>query len=299
LAKIALTHPSQRDIEERCRGPHARVVAQGDAWRVLEIACSFGPQDRPFEEQHAQYSISLVLGGTFQYRSSLGRELMIPGSILLGNAGQSFECSHPHAVGDRCLSFHFSPADFQSLLAGFADPIRPFHVPRLPAVRGLSPLFSQACAALLGDDQIDWESIGLRLVTSTLDALSDRARSSGDFSPAAEARVTRVVRMIEREPDSNLQLARLAQEAKLSRYHFLRLFLRLTGLTPHQYVRRTRLLRAAMRLISSSSNIIEVAQDSGFGDVSNFNHAFRAEFGVNPRTYRIARSNSPSFISQQ
>jgi AraC-like DNA-binding protein len=105
--------------------------------------------------------------------------------------------------------------------------------------------------------------------------------------------------MIEREPDSNLQLARLAQEAKLSRYHFLRLFLRLTGLTPHQYVRRTRLLRAAMRLISSSSNIIEVAQDSGFGDVSNFNHAFRAEFGVNPRTYRIARSNSPSFISQQ
>jgi AraC-like DNA-binding protein len=49
----------------------------------------------------------------------------------------------------------------------------------------------------------------------------------------------------------------------------------------------------------AKSNVIEIAQDSGFGEISNFNHAFRAEFGVNPRTYRIARSNSPSFISQQ
>ena len=75
------------------------------------------------------------------------------------------------------MSFHFSPAYFRGLLAGFADPIRPFHVPRLPAVRSLSPVFSQACAALLADDEIDWESIGLRLATSTLDVLSDRSRS--------------------------------------------------------------------------------------------------------------------------
>ena len=290
MAKIALTNPSLRNIEEQCRGPHARVVAQGDGWTVLEMVCTLGPKDRPFEEQHAQYSISLVLGGTFQYRFSLGRELMIPGSILLGNAGQSFECSHPHAVGDRCLSFHFSPAYFQSMLAEFADSARPFHVPRLPAVRSLSPAFSQACAALSRGGQVDWESIGLRLAASTLDALSDRSRSPGNNSPAAEARVTRVVRMIERGPDFNLQLATLAQEAKLSRYHFLRLFLRLTGLTPHQYVRRTRLRQAAMQLLSSCSNVIEIAQDSGFGDISNFNHAFRAEFGVSPRRYRIADS---------
>ena len=29
-----------------------------------------------------------------------------------------------------------------------------------------------------------------------------------------------------------------------------------------------------------------MALDGGFGDVSNFNHAFRAEFGVSPRIYR-------------
>jgi len=288
LAKIALTSPNQRNSEERCGRPRARVVAQGNGWTVLEIICTFGPRDRPFEERHAQHSISLVLGGTFQYRSPLGRELMIPGSVLLGNAGQSYECSHQHAVGDRCLSFHFSPAHFQSILAGFADSVRPFPVPGLPALRSLSPVFSQACAARLRQDQIDWESIGLRLATSALDALSERSRSAGDDSPAAEARVTRVVRMIEREYDSDLQLATLAQEAKLSRYHFLRLFLRLTGLTPHQYVRRARLRRAAGQMIWSGSKVTEIALDSGFGDISNFNHAFRAEFGVSPRGYRMA-----------
>jgi len=94
--------------------------------------------------------------------------------------------------------------------------------------------------------------------------------------------------MIEREYDSDLQLATLAQEAKLSRYHFLRLFLRLTGLTPHQYVRRARLRRAAGQMIWSGSKVTEIALDSGFGDISNFNHAFRAEFGVSPRGYRMA-----------
>ncbi|MGE5813314.1 MAG: helix-turn-helix domain-containing protein, partial [Acidobacteriota bacterium] len=35
-----------------------------------------------------------------------------------------------------------------------------------------------------------------------------------------------------------------------------------------------------------NAKIVDVALDSGFGDVSNFNRAFRAEFGVSPRTYR-------------
>jgi AraC family transcriptional regulator len=32
--------------------------------------------------------------------------------------------------------------------------------------------------------------------------------------------------------------------------------------------------------------MLDMALDSGFGDVSNFNHAFRAEFGFSPRAYR-------------
>jgi AraC family transcriptional regulator len=95
--------------------------------------------------------------------------------------------------------------------------------------------------------------------------------------------------LIDRRPDARLTLGTLAREAGLSPYHFLRTFERLTALTPHQYVRRARLREAAVRLKAGDGKILDVALDSGFGDVSNFNRAFRAEFGVSPGVYRASR----------
>jgi AraC-like DNA-binding protein len=50
-----------------------------------------------------------------------------------------------------------------------------------------------------------------------------------------------------------------------------------------------RLRRAAVRLRNEPAKIVDIALDCGFGDVSNFNRAFRAEFGVSPRAYRNRR----------
>jgi AraC-like DNA-binding protein len=49
---------------------------------------------------------------------------------------------------------------------------------------------------------------------------------------------------------------------------------------------RARLREAAMRLVDEPAKILDIALDCGFGDVSNFNRAFRTEFGVSPRAYR-------------
>src|SRR5208283_799598 len=54
----------------------------------------------------------------------------------------------------------------------------------------------------------------------------------------------------------------------------------------HQYVLRARLREAAVRLAAQPNKVLDIALDCGFGDVSNFNRAFRAEFGVSPRVYR-------------
>ena len=47
------------------------------------------------------------------------------------------------------------------------------------------------------------------------------------------------------------------------------------------------------------SKVLDIAFDSGFGDVSNFNRAFRAEFGVSPRAYRSAKGCSEAIDDQQ
>ena len=56
--------------------------------------------------------------------------------------------------------------------------------------------------------------------------------------------------------------------------------------TPYQYLLRTRLREAATRLATGRDRILDIALTSGFEDLSNFNHAFRAEFGVSPRVFR-------------
>ena len=86
-----------------------------------------------------------------------------------------------------------------------------------------------------------------------------------------------------------LTVAQLARSAGVSRYHFLRLFRDAFGATPHQYLLRARLRAAATRLATEPARILDVALDAGFGDVSNFNRAFRAEFGGSPRVYRQHR----------
>jgi AraC-like DNA-binding protein len=107
-----------------------------------------------------------------------------------------------------------------------------------------------------------------------------------NFPPNAEARVARAVRTIDRYPSASLTLGQLARQASLSPYHFLRTFERVIGITPHQYVRRARLREAGMRLVAESGKVLDLALDSGFGDVSNFNRAFRAEFGRSPIAFR-------------
>jgi AraC family transcriptional regulator len=74
----------------RSNGPNElrwRPLAGGKGWSVCDVICNAGPHIRPSEEQHREVSIAIVRSGTFQYRSSAGRELMTPGSLMLGNPG--------------------------------------------------------------------------------------------------------------------------------------------------------------------------------------------------------------------
>lgn len=268
----------------------AQVLARGNGWIVRDIVCSCGPQDRPYDEQHDHVTIAIVTSGTFQYRGSAsnGRELMTPGAVLLGSPGQCFECGHEHAFGDRCLSFHFTPEYFESIAAGSGarGAERVFRSLRLPPVRTLSTVIADACAALMGPADVAWEELGIRLAERTVQVDGGIEQEPKTISPAAVARVTRTVRMIHRQPATDLTLVRISREARLSPFHYLRTFESLTGVTPHQYLLRTRLRAAAVRLATEPAKILDIALDTGFGDVSNFNRAFRAEFGVNPRFYR-------------
>ena len=265
-----------------------RELARGEGWAVADVLCTAGPHDRPFEEQHTDIRIAIVAAGSFQYRTTAGREMMTPGSLLLGATGGCYECGHEHGTGDRCLSFGYTPDYFERLAAdaGVGSSAAMFRTGRLPPLPALSLPISQALAGLQGDATASWEEIGVHLAVHTLQQLEKTPSVMSAPSPEALARVTAAVRRIERDPGGDYSLSALAQEAALSSYHFLRTFERVTGVTPHQYVLRVRLREAALRLATEQDRVTDIAFGCGFGDVSNFNHAFRAEFGLSPRAYR-------------
>jgi AraC family transcriptional regulator len=297
LAKIAVAVEqalAQRAINGGRGRPASRLLARGDGWTVEDVVCACGPQDRPFEEQHATVSIAIVVAGSFQYKGDAGAgvrsELMTPGSLLLGNPGQSFECEHTHGAGDRCISFHYALEYFDRVAidAGARVPPSRFRALRLPPVRVVAPVIGPSCARLLGSNGASWEELGVSLALRTLQAAGTLARCLRDPSGEAVGRVTQIVRAIERRLDGGLTLGAMARSVEMSPYHFLRTFEQVTGVTPHQYVLRSRLREAATRLVAEPSKVLDIALDCGFGDVSNFNRAFRAEFGVTPRSLRGA-----------
>lgn len=237
--------------------------------------------------------VAVVVAGSFQYRGDAGSELMIPGSLLLGSPGQCFACGHAHGSGDRCLSFGYTPAYFERLAADAGVPPN-FRQLRIPPLRELSGLVARACSALLRtkDARNDapttesWEELSIALGVQAL-LCAGRADGAAESMPESSvARVVKAVRLIDATPSEPHTLSALARECRLSLYHFLRVFRQVTGLTPHDYLVRTRIRDAASHLADGADRIVDVAFASGFGDVSNFCRAFRREMGMSPRDYR-------------
>jgi AraC family transcriptional regulator len=261
------------------------ALASGAGWSVSDVVCTAGPHDPPFEERHHAACIAAVTQGTFQYRSRRGSAVLAPGSVLLGNEGACFECGHEHATGDRCLSFHFAPDHLEEVAAAVPGARQTmFAVPNLPPLPSLLPLVAAAEAAR--DDGAALEELALRVAGAVIAVLVDPPKAMPAPNARDARRVTEALRRIEAGASEPLTLAELARAAAMSSYHFLRTFRQLVGMTPYQFVLRTRLHRAAVRLRRSDVPISTIAFDAGFNDLSTFNRRFRRLMGASPRIYR-------------
>jgi AraC family transcriptional regulator len=86
--------------------------------------------------------------------------------------------------------------------------------------------------------------------------------------------------------EGDLTIARLAQVASLSRFHFARAFKTAVGLTPHQYVSTCRLERAKELLTLGEQSLLEIALTLNFSSQANFTRAFHQRTGMTPGQYR-------------
>jgi AraC-like DNA-binding protein len=276
----------------------ATILAKGEGWHVADVVCTAAAGDRPFEEQHPGHCVAAVTGGVFRYRAAQGTAMLTPGALLLGNPGTCYECGHEHGAGDRCLSFHFAPGYFEAVAVDVPGAARTsFATPRVPPSAALAPLMAAAEAMRGSAEAAEFEELGLRMAGAAIALASGAAGPGRPPSRRDQKRVAEAVRLIETGSDGELSLSALAGGTATSPYHFLRTFRAVAGMTPYQFLLRTRLHRAAVRLRQGDEPVSTIAFEAGFNDLSTFNRRFRGVMGMAPAAYRFAtrKASRPRF----
>lgn len=97
-------------------------------------------------------------------------------------------------------------------------------------------------------------------------------------------RISRGKEMMDACFTSHLSIQNLAQEACMSQYHFFRLFKKMVGLSPHQYILNKRLELGKKLLEEHLLPVSSAAVECGFNDIYSFSKAFKKQFGITPST---------------
>ncbi len=85
----------------------------------------------------------------------------------------------------------------------------------------------------------------------------------------------------------------MARAAMFSKFHYTRVFQRITGVSPGRFLSALRLARAKTLLLSTSMNVADVSVHVGYNSVGTFSSRFTRSVGLSPTEYRRCRGVAP------
>lgn len=263
---------------------HVAPLHRG-ALSVIDFRCQAGPHTPEQVERHDLTSVSYVRRGSFGYRARGEEFELVAGSVLVGHGGDEFVCTHAHHHGgDECLSFKLAP----ELAEGFGAKPQHWRAGGVPPLPELMVLGELAQAAAEGDSDFGVDEAGLLLVGRYLALADGRRRAPLQAHARDRRRAVESALWLDDHAHEDIDLEATAAQAGLSAWHFLRVFARVVGITPHQYLLRARLRKAARMLAEDERPVTDIALDAGFADLSNFVRSFHRVAGLPPRHFRHA-----------
>jgi len=200
------------------------TACRGSSVTVIDYRCTARCGQRPFLEQHAEYSVSYVRKGTFGYHTRGRTYEAVAGSVLLGHAGDEFLCSHEHMGGDECLLVTAAPELAETF------PKAAWRQGALPPVAELVVLgqLADVCATRAGDEG-GLDEAAMLLVTRAMALAVDRPVAPITLRARDRRHMIDAALWIDAHCAEDIRLESAAREASLSPYHFLRLFRAVLG----------------------------------------------------------------------
>jgi AraC family transcriptional regulator len=261
----------------------AQIIHDGSIV-ILEYRCDAARQDIPFVELHARASLSYVRRGSFGCKTLGCHHELVPGSFLVGYPGDEYTCTHEHHDGgDECLSIQLAP-DVADELCGKSSTWR---------IGALPPVAELSVAAEIVQRAITWrggfgvDEAGLALVARYIRVRRGLAYAPQHLSVSIRRRMVQIAEWLSANAAERIDLSAAADRAGLSPFHFLRSFKAVLGVSPHQFLVRTRLRVAANRLLDEQDvPVTAIALEVGFEDLSNFVRTFHRAAGIPPGAFR-------------
>jgi AraC-like DNA-binding protein len=169
-------------------------------------------------------------------------------------------------------------------------------VPPLAELMVLGELAQSAADAAC---DVGLDEAAMAFAARFVDVVRGRVRTRGEPTARDRRRAVGAALWIDEHAHEPIDLETTARSVGLGAFHFLRLFASVLGVTPHQYLVRSRLRHAARLLADHDRSITDVAYDVGFGDLSNFVRTFRRTAGVSPRAFRRAARGERELIEER
>jgi AraC family transcriptional regulator len=259
------------------------------------------------DENDSGLSVKMVVNGHEKYRIGNRFHNITSGHFLVVNEHQQFECrvKSPEIVEGLCFYLepqtvadirHCKEAGHERLLseAGQHSNGQAYFTEKVYGL-GDSPLgnFLHQMAPVLRNDQlrqsVDFDAFFLTMAEKLVETQIETHQLMGRLKnekPSTREEIFRRMSMardyIEAHFLEELSLDTLAEVALTSKYHFLRCYKEVYGLSPYQYVLQKRLQHGLMLLQNGHQSLTEIALETGFTDRRAFNKAFKKAFGVLP-----------------
>ncbi len=106
--------------------------------------------------------------------------------------------------------------------------------------------------------------------------------ASGNNQKAA---VLNLCREIDQNPQKNFSLSYLGEKINYSKNQVIRLFKKITGLTPYAYILQSKITKAKQMLLFSDYTFTQIAEYLGYSDLNHFSSQFYKKTGLYPTEY--------------
>ncbi|ORM90289.1 hypothetical protein HA50_22615 [Pantoea cypripedii] len=104
--------------------------------------------------------------------------------------------------------------------------------------------------------------------------------------------VETLIDWIDKNLSESLQIDDIAEKSGFSKWYLQRIFLRVTSRNIAEFIRDSRLNKAAVDLANTNDHLIEISMRYGYETQQSFSRAFKSKFDIPPGRYRKKHSSS-------